>query len=62
MLNTTKNKILDIIKENPHITKNELLKILDVSDTTIDKNIAYLKKYNYIKRIGSRKSGYWDII
>ncbi len=62
MLNTTKNKILDIIKENPHITKNELLKILDVSDTTIDKNIAYLKKYNYIKRIGSKKTGYWDII
>ena len=62
MLNTTRNKILDIIKDNPHITKNELLKILDVSDTTIDKNIAYLKKYNYIKRVGSRKNGYWEII
>lgn len=62
MLNSTKNKILDILKANPHITKNKLISILHVSDTTIDKHIAYLKKYNYIKRIGSKKNGYWEVI
>ena len=36
--------------------------IQDISTTTIDNNISFLKKNGYIERIGSNKTGYWNVI
>ena len=51
--------IIDEIKKNPRVTKAELSKKLGISDTAIDKNIAYLRDNGYIQRIGKTKGGYW---
>ena len=61
-LNERRKRILEEMRDNPNITKNELHKILGISTTAIDNNISYLKKYGYIERIGSTKAGYWKVI
>ncbi len=61
-LNENRKKIILEIRNNPNITKNELSQILGISNTAIDKNITYLRKNEYIKRVGSNKNGYWVIL
>ena len=55
-------RILAEIRNNPNITKQHLAETLKLGKTTIDKGIAVLKKYGYIERIGSNKSGYWKVL
>jgi len=35
---------------------------LGLGETTIERNIAFLKKNNYLERVGSKKDGYWKIL
>lgn len=55
-------KILEAIKENSSITIEELSQKVGITDRAIKKNIAKLKEENKIKRIGSDRSGYWEIV
>ena len=59
----TTQKILELIKSNPKITRRELAqKIEDITEDGIKYNINKLKKEGRIKRIGSDKGGHWEII
>lgn len=62
LLNHTQTRILAEMRNNPNITKQHLAETLKLGKTTIDKGIAVLKKYGYIERIGSNKSGYWKVL
>lgn len=53
--------MLDLIKENPHVSKKELSNRVGISTTAIDKNINQLKKKGLIKRVGPDKGGHWEI-
>ena len=55
-------KIVLLILENEKITKNGLSKILDLSNTAVDKNILKLKNLGIIKRVGPDKGGHWEVI
>jgi predicted HTH transcriptional regulator len=57
-LNERRKRIISEMRDNPNVTKAELQKILGISGTAIDNNIAYLRKNGYIERIGSRRGGY----
>jgi ATP-dependent DNA helicase RecG len=46
---------------NPEITIDEMVKITGKSQSTIEKTIKKLRDDNVIKRIGSRKTGRWEI-
>lgn len=61
-VNKTKYKILDLLKQNNSLTYDDLMGLLNVSRKTIMRNISDLKEQNKIKRIGSDKTGYWEII
>ena len=61
-LNQTHLRILAEIRNNPNITKPKLQDKLELGKTTIDNGISVLKKYGFIKRIGSNKSGYWKVL
>ncbi|MCK9472005.1 MAG: HTH domain-containing protein [Bacilli bacterium] len=50
------------IKNNHYITRKEIAEKLNVSRATVARYIKQLKKMNIITRIGSDKSGYWEII
>ena len=47
------------MKKYPKISKQELSNKIGISTTAIDKNIAQLKKKDFLRRIGPDKGGYW---
>jgi ATP-dependent DNA helicase RecG len=57
----SQKKILELIKENPYISKSELSKKVGISTTAVDKNIAKLKEKGLLNRIGPDKGGHWEI-
>ena len=54
-------KVLALIKENSKITIYELMEKLSMSESGIKKVIKKLKDENIISRVGSLKSGYWEV-
>ncbi len=54
-------KVLALMKENSKITIHELMEKLSMSESGIKKVIKKLKDENIISRVGSLKSGYWEI-
>jgi ATP-dependent DNA helicase RecG len=63
--NVTENRnkiILKLIRQNNNITTTELSKILNVARRTIARDIDNLKNNGKVKRVGSDKGGYWEII
>ncbi|WP_419678497.1 Fic family protein [Aliarcobacter lanthieri] len=54
-------KVLALMKENSKITIYELMEKLSMSESGIKKVIKKLKDENIISRVGSLKSGYWEI-
>lgn len=58
----TDTKILNKLKEEPTLTRNDLANMLGVSSRTIQRSLDKLVKCNKIIRIGSNKTGYWEII
>jgi len=55
------NRQKDILKNNK-ITQLELANNYNVNEKTIKRDLQYLQEKNIIKRIGSKKTGYWKII
>ena len=55
-------EILKFIKKDKNITVLEMAHKLSVTDKTIKRDITKLKNENKIVRVGSLKSGYWEIV
>ena len=60
-LSPSQTKVLAEIRNNPNITKPQLGIKLNLSKTSIDNIISYLKTKGLIERIGSNKTGYWKV-
>ena len=54
--------ILTEIKKNKFITIPEFSLVIKKSSPTIYRHIKSLSNDGILKRIGSRKNGYWEII
>ena len=54
-------KILNLIKENPFITQEELSKIIGITRKSVISNMKKLQDVGLIKRIGADKNGYWQL-
>ncbi len=55
------SEILELIQENPKITRAELSAALGINPSAIQRHIQKLKTDNFIERIGGDKGGYWKI-
>jgi predicted HTH transcriptional regulator len=55
-------KILNLIKEDKHITIPEIARRIELSTRAVEKQIAKLKEQNKLKRIGPDKGGHWEVI
>ena len=55
-------RVLELIRDNPRISIDELASRIGVSPRTIDNIIALLTKENKIKRINGKRYGYWKIL
>jgi len=60
-LNSNQKKIINYIKENPNITRNELADKLNITSDGVKYNLNKLIKNGKLKRIGPTKGGYWEI-
>lgn len=56
------DNVLKYLKEYPNIKQKNILNDLHLSKRTLERIIAFLKKKNYIERIGNNRSGYWKIL
>lgn len=60
-LNNNQLKIIELIKENPKITRNELASELNITSDGIKYNLRKLINKDIIERIGPKNGGYWKI-
>lgn len=60
-LNTTQQKIADMILENPKVTQVDMAEKLDISTRAVKKSIKDLTEKGILERIGSSRSGYWNL-
>lgn len=54
--------ILELMRKNPSITREELSQALGRALATIRRKISELKEKGYIERVGSDKKGFWKIL
>ena len=54
--------ILVEVAKDQGVTREELALRLDASPNTVKEHLAKLKDDGRIKRVGSRKSGHWEVI
>lgn len=60
--NKTEEKIIALIRDNPNIIIKQLAIKTGLSEPEIKKNLKQLKDKEIIRRIGSNKKGYWEIL
>ena len=58
----TQEKILEAIRANPKVTRNELAKLFNRTPDSIKYHLQKLTKAGIIKHIGATKSGEWFIL
>lgn len=57
----SREKIINIIRNNPTVTQLELSNILQLSTKAIEKQIKNLKEDGIIRRVGPDNGGHWEI-
>jgi len=58
----TSEKILKLINENRSITIAVISEKIGITTRSVERNIKKLKELSLLKRIGSDKGGYWQVI
>jgi ATP-dependent DNA helicase RecG len=61
-LGKTQALILELLRENPEFTVPDLAIRLSKSPSAIQRGVLKLQQQGYLKRVGSRKVGYWEVI
>jgi len=62
VMNDTQNKIIELIINDKYVTQNNIAEKLNVSVRTIKRNFKVLIDNNIIQRVGSDKTGYWEVL
>ena len=57
----TSEKILYLISDNPRITTRELVDIIGIHERNVARNLKTLQERGFLRRIGGRKEGYWQV-
>ena len=62
VMNDIQNKIIEFIINDKYITQNSIAEKLNVSVRTVKRNFKVLIDNNIVERVGSDKTGYWEIL
>ena len=60
--NPLDHEIIEAVKDNKYITIPEFSLLTGKSEVTIHRHLDALSKSGMIRRVGSRKTGYWDLL
>jgi len=58
----TREKIIDLIKEDATITTQELSEVLEITPKGVEWQIQKLKKEGILSRVGAKKGGRWEVL
>lgn len=61
-LNDSENKVFELLKQNGYLNAKEIADSIGISSRQVERIINKLKNNGYIKYIGSKKNGFWEII
>jgi len=56
------SEVLELIRENPAVSRKELSEKLSINPSAVQKHIEKLKSDGFIKRIGGDRGGHWEIL
>lgn len=59
---STRDKIIELIREDKRITTAELADKLEITVKGVEYHLDRLKKDNIIRHVGSTKAGAWEIL
>lgn len=62
VLRLTSSRVVEAMRRNPKVTREELVKQLRVTMGGINWQIAKLRKDKMIRRVGGRKFGSWEVL
>ena len=54
-------QLLDLIRSNPTVSYDELAEMTQKDRTTVMRNIGKLKDAGILQRVGSKKTGHWEV-
>ena len=54
--------VLAVIADNPNLSKEKISEKIGMSRATVTRALAKLVEIGAIQRVGSDKSGYWEIV
>ena len=54
--------IISLIKKTSSITRKEIAQLLNISEPTVARDLKLLQEISVIKRNGSNKAGYWEVL
>lgn len=60
-LTDTRIEMLQLMRENPYISKAELAKLINIHPSAVSRNIEALRG-KFVRRVGPDKGGFWEII
>jgi len=55
-------QLMDFIRSNPAVSYDELAEMTQKDRTTVMRNIGKLKEAGVLRRVGSKKTGHWEVI
>ena len=61
-INNLDGQIIDLLKNNKYLNIPELSKKTNKSEPTIHRHLNKLCDLNLLKRTGSRKTGFWEVL
>ena len=62
LLSDNERTVFDEMQAHPKVTANELSEILNINLRNTKKIIVKLKEKGLVKRMGSRKTGQWEVV
>jgi predicted HTH transcriptional regulator len=62
LLSDNERTVFEEMQAHPKVTANELSEILNINLRNTKKIIEKLKEKGLVKRIGSRKTGHWEVV
>lgn len=61
-VNERVNRVLQMLGQNKYSTREQLADASNVSVETIKRDLRKLREQGRLKRIGSDKTGYWEVL
>lgn len=61
-LSTLDQAILELMRADPYITNAAMAEQTDKALSTIERRVKKLKEHNLLKRVGAKKTGYWEVL